>query len=71
MNVVTHFLMEYGLWPKPRLPRATEQRISSELRSAAEDANGLAGDLERIADEADPFGEFAMRARKSRLRRRD
>lgn len=71
MNAVSQFLSTIGLWPKPRLPVADADHIVQSLRDAANDANHLAGELNRIADQAeDPFGEFAYRARHSRFARK-
>jgi hypothetical protein len=70
VNVVSAFLTQIGLWPKPRLPKEDAAYIASMLKDAATEANSFAGELETIAEKtSDPFGTFAQRARQSQFRR--
>lgn len=71
MNVVTHFLTHIGLWPTPHLSRGDVQHAKSVLTTARHEANQLADELEKLADDDnDAFEEFATRARHSRFLRR-
>lgn len=68
MNVVSQFLTEIGLWPKPHLSKERADRAVAMLGTARREADRLADELEIIADKADdPFADFAERARASRL----
>lgn len=68
MNVVTDFLTTIGMWPKPHLTNERVAHVNHVLKTARDEADQLADELETLAGrEDDPFGTFARRARESRL----
>lgn len=70
MGIVEQFLTNMGMWPKSRMTKAAVDKCNAALHDATTEANGLAEELENLAEHSgDPFADFAYRARRAQIKR--
>lgn len=71
MQAIASFFSDLSLWPHAKMSIDDEIMIRHAQRDARDESDKLAAGLELLAESrADPFGEFAQRARAAQWRSR-